>query len=148
MLSFHCRSRLRQRIRRSSKHTKHSGRPGMSRLLATYLVLRPTSPYVILRILTLWWTLPCVVSCGFSLWAQVNNPVALLDQENSKKFLQGSEEEKYAFHKKATDFGGIEEVSKIILTGCTDSCRRAKQPVVNAWTCRWKAKQGTIGTRY
>eukprot|EP00752_Nemacystus_decipiens_P012920 g11434.t1 len=38
---------------------------------------------------------------------QVDNPCAVLDQENSKKFLQGSDEEKYAFFMKATDLERI-----------------------------------------
>eukprot|EP00903_Cladosiphon_okamuranus_P016265 g15001.t1 len=38
---------------------------------------------------------------------QVDNPCAVLDQENSKKFLQGSEEDKYAFFMKATDLDRI-----------------------------------------
>ncbi|CAN0091585.1 unnamed protein product [Ectocarpus sp. 12 AP-2014] len=38
---------------------------------------------------------------------QVDNPCAVLDQENSKKFLQGSESDKYAFFMKATDLERI-----------------------------------------
>ncbi|CAM9901328.1 unnamed protein product, partial [Hapterophycus canaliculatus] len=38
---------------------------------------------------------------------QVDNPCAVLDQENSKKFLQGSERDKYAFFMKATDLDRI-----------------------------------------
>lgn len=50
---------------------------------------------------------------------QVDNPVAVLDQENSKKFLQGSEEEKYDFFMKATDLLRIKHVckSKTVLYG-------------------------------
>ncbi|CAM9205870.1 unnamed protein product, partial [Hapterophycus canaliculatus] len=43
---------------------------------------------------------------------QVDNPCALLDQENSKKFLQGNEKDKYAFFVRATDLERIESVSK------------------------------------
>ncbi|CAM9711696.1 unnamed protein product [Scytosiphon promiscuus] len=42
---------------------------------------------------------------------QVDNPCSLLDQENSKKFLQGSEHDKYAFFMRATDLDRI--LSKI-----------------------------------
>ncbi len=42
---------------------------------------------------------------------QVDNPCAVLDQENSKKFLQGSESDKYAFFMKATDLDRIHAVS-------------------------------------
>ena len=42
---------------------------------------------------------------------QVDNPCAVLDQENSKKFLQGSERDKYAFFMKATDLDRILAVS-------------------------------------
>ncbi|CAN0283545.1 unnamed protein product, partial [Ectocarpus sp. 13 AM-2016] len=38
---------------------------------------------------------------------QVDNPVAVLDQENSKKFLLGTENDKYEFFLKATDLGRI-----------------------------------------
>lgn len=48
-----------------------------------------------------------VVVCPF----QVDNPCAVLDQENSKKFLQGSESDKYAFFMKATDLERIHAVS-------------------------------------
>lgn len=41
---------------------------------------------------------------------QVDNPCAVLDQENSKKFLQGSESDKYAFFMKATDLDRIHAV--------------------------------------
>ena len=34
---------------------------------------------------------------------QVENPVAVLDQEDAKKFLTGKPEDKYAFFSKATD---------------------------------------------
>ncbi|CAM9327713.1 unnamed protein product, partial [Ectocarpus sp. 8 AP-2014] len=39
---------------------------------------------------------------------QVNNPCAVLDQENSKKFLQGDDRVKYAFFMKATDLARIQ----------------------------------------
>jgi chromosome segregation ATPase len=39
---------------------------------------------------------------------QVENPVAVLDQENAKKFLCGSGEEKFQFFKKATDLARID----------------------------------------
>ncbi|GAX20801.1 hypothetical protein FisN_7Hh114 [Fistulifera solaris] len=39
---------------------------------------------------------------------QVENPVAVLDQENAKKFLCGSGEEKFLFFKKATDLARID----------------------------------------
>lgn len=39
---------------------------------------------------------------------QVENPVAVLDQENAKKFLCGSGSEKYQFFKKATDLARID----------------------------------------
>lgn len=39
---------------------------------------------------------------------QVENPVAVLDQENAKKFLCGSGTEKYEFFKKATDLARID----------------------------------------
>ncbi len=42
---------------------------------------------------------------------QVDNPVAVMDQENSKQFIKGSEREKYAFFKKATELKKIEDVS-------------------------------------
>ena len=42
---------------------------------------------------------------------QVDNPCAVLDQENSKNFLQGSERDKYAFFMKATDLDRILAVS-------------------------------------
>ncbi|CAN0074078.1 unnamed protein product, partial [Phaeothamnion confervicola] len=38
---------------------------------------------------------------------QVDNPCAVLDQENAKKFLQGSERDKYHFFMKATDLDRI-----------------------------------------
>lgn len=44
--------------------------------------------------------------------AQVDNPCSLLDQENSKKFLQGSESDKYAFFMRATDLQRVVSVSK------------------------------------
>ncbi|CAN0514043.1 unnamed protein product, partial [Scytosiphon promiscuus] len=43
----------------------------------------------------------------FFIAAQVDNPCSLLDQENSKKFLQGSERDKYAFFMRATDLDRI-----------------------------------------
>lgn len=43
---------------------------------------------------------------------QVDNPCAVLDQENSKKFLQGSEKDKYAFFMKATDLDRVLTVSQ------------------------------------
>ena len=42
---------------------------------------------------------------------QVDNPCAVLDQENSKKFLQGNEKDKYAFFMKATDLDRVLTVS-------------------------------------
>lgn len=45
---------------------------------------------------------------------QVDNPCAVLDQENSKKFLQGSERDKYAFFMKATDLDRILAVSPVL----------------------------------
>lgn len=44
-------------------------------------------------------------------WAQVDNPVAVLDQENSKKFLQGNDHDKYAFFMRAADLDRILAVS-------------------------------------
>ncbi|CAM9332422.1 unnamed protein product, partial [Ectocarpus fasciculatus] len=40
---------------------------------------------------------------------QVDNPVAVLDQENSKKFLLGTEKDKYEFFLKATDLGRLSD---------------------------------------
>ncbi|CBJ48924.1 smc-like protein [Ectocarpus siliculosus] len=40
---------------------------------------------------------------------QVDNPVAVLDQENSKKFILGTEKDKYEFFLKATDLGRISD---------------------------------------
>lgn len=40
---------------------------------------------------------------------QVDNPVAVLDQEESKKFLTGKPEDKYAFFCKATE---LERISR------------------------------------
>lgn len=34
---------------------------------------------------------------------QVENPVCIMDQENSKEFIKGNERDKYRFFKKATD---------------------------------------------
>jgi hypothetical protein len=34
---------------------------------------------------------------------QVENPVCIMDQENSKEFIKGNEKDKYRFFKKATD---------------------------------------------
>ena len=42
----------------------------------------------------------------------MDNPCAVLDQENSKKFLQGSESDKYAFFMKATDLDRVLAVSE------------------------------------
>jgi DNA repair exonuclease SbcCD ATPase subunit len=39
---------------------------------------------------------------------QVKNPVAVLDQEEAKKFLTGKPEDKYAFFTKATEFERID----------------------------------------
>lgn len=41
----------------------------------------------------------------------MDNPCAVLDQENSKKFLQGNEKDKYAFFMKATDLDRVLTVS-------------------------------------
>lgn len=49
---------------------------------------------------------------------QVDNPCAVLDQENSKKFLQGSEADKYNFFMKATDLDRILAVSIYICFFC------------------------------
>lgn len=53
----------------------------------------------------------CIV-LRFRVSGQVDNPVAVLDQENSKKFLQGSEQDKFTFFKQATDLDRIENVSR------------------------------------
>ena len=45
---------------------------------------------------------------------QVDNPCAVLDQENSKKFLLGSEGDKYAFFMKATDLDRIHAVRGVL----------------------------------
>lgn len=47
---------------------------------------------------------------------QIDNPCAVLDQENSKKFLQGSDSEKYAFFMKATDLDRILAVSNFVIS--------------------------------
>jgi chromosome segregation ATPase len=41
---------------------------------------------------------------------QVENPVAVLDQEEAKKFLTGKEEDKYAFFVKATELERLDRV--------------------------------------
>jgi hypothetical protein len=38
----------------------------------------------------------------------VENPCAILDQENAKKFIKGSEQEKYHFFKTGTDLDKCE----------------------------------------
>lgn len=43
----------------------------------------------------------------------MDNPVAVLDQENAKKFLQGSEKDKFNFFMKATDLDRIGNVSEM-----------------------------------
>lgn len=59
----------------------------------------------------------CCFFCCFFCCFQVDNPCAVLDQENSKKFLQGSDEDKYAFFMKATDLDRILAVSAFIWCG-------------------------------
>jgi DNA repair exonuclease SbcCD ATPase subunit len=50
------------------------------------------------------------LSCRFILLRniQVENPVAVLDQEEAKKFLTGKAEDKYAFFMKATDLERVD----------------------------------------
>lgn len=52
-------------------------------------------------------------------WEQIDNPCAVLDQENSKKFLQGSAHEKYAFFMRAMDLDRIVSVSDSEFGGVT-----------------------------
>ncbi|CAM9309188.1 unnamed protein product, partial [Laminaria digitata] len=56
---------------------------------------------------------------------QVDNPCAVLDQENAKKFLQGDESDKYAFFMKATDLARVSEVSKMVAFTQCDMCAKA-----------------------
>lgn len=62
-------------------------------------------------------SLDCLLAClltrfDFAVaWLyQVDNPCAVLDQENSKKFLQGSATDKYNFFMRANDLSRITEV--------------------------------------
>lgn len=50
--------------------------------------------------------------------SQVDNPCAILDQENSKQFLQGSDTDKYNFFMRATDLSRILDVSLSIRHDC------------------------------
>lgn len=56
---------------------------------------------------------------------QVDNPVAVMDQENSKKFLQGSETDKYRFFEKATELGLIKAVSSLHMNAMIEGGRIA-----------------------
>jgi structural maintenance of chromosomes protein 6 len=51
---------------------------------------------------------------------QVENPVAVLDQEESKKFLTGKAEDKYAFFMKATDLERIDRVYAEVMDEATE----------------------------
>ena len=54
-------------------------------------------------------TRPCHFYCLFRCSnIQVENPVAVLDQEEAKKFLTGKAEDKYAFFMKATELERVD----------------------------------------
>ena len=60
---------------------------------------------------------------------QVENPVAVLDQEEAKKFLCGKPEDKYAFFVKATELERLDKTYAAIkdnIMDMSDSCARIK----------------------